>query len=319
MANILLTQKCNQQCPYCFASYTEDKSYMSMDAFDTIIRFLAKTPKEKIGLLGGEPLLHPDFSTICKKLTDNQKVNAVVIYTNGLLLHKYIDLLNEQKYALLINCNEYDFYNPQVYDKLENNIRMAVRKLSTKNVLLGLNIYKSFMNIDRLIDLLKELDMHKLRMSLAIPNEDIDISHKKRYDILKDELFRILEKLAIADVVPQFDCNKIPICYYSKSEIEQLNNLFGKRIKQTNLLKLDYTCKPVIDIYPDMSVCRCFGRTDIRRHLSEFMNIDDIRKYFFNKIDKYCFDEPIFESCKTCYLSETMNCNGGCLSYRVFK
>ena len=174
MANILLTQKCNQQCPYCFASYTDEKEFMTMDTFDEIIRFLSNSPNEKIGLLGGEPLLHPEFEAICQRLTTDDRIRAVVIYTNGLLLDKYIDILTKKKYALLINCNEYKFYKPEIYKKLENNIRMAVEKISTQNVLLGLNIYKESMDVDLMISLLKELDMHKIRVSLAIPNDDTD-------------------------------------------------------------------------------------------------------------------------------------------------
>lgn len=66
MPNIILTEYCNLKCPYCFAStmIEEAKDYknITMEQLDNILNWLYPTAIEGefgIGLIGGEPLLHP--------------------------------------------------------------------------------------------------------------------------------------------------------------------------------------------------------------------------------------------------------------------
>ena len=316
MANILLTQHCNQQCPYCFASYNSDNANISFDNFVKAVDFIKKTPNAKIGLLGGEPLLHPQFKEMCAYLCSDAQVNNVVLYTNGILLHKFLDCFSKDKFAFLININEKAFYTAHNWNLLIKNIREVCDRYSTNNVLLGVNIYKQGQNFDDLVALMRELSMKRVRISLAIPHNAHEITQKEQYEALKYDLIRLFEQLADIDAVPQFDCNKIPLCYYEKEDIDKFKTIFGKKILSTNILSSERACQPVLDIYPDLTVCRCFGYTDIRLNLLDFRNIIDIKQAFVNKVDKYCFDQYVTDKCSDCYLNVTMNCMGGCLSYR---
>ena len=270
----------------------------------------------KIGLLGGEPLLHPDFGYFCDRLRDDPRAHAVVVYTNGRLLHNHLHSMSAEKFALLVNCNEKAFYGEAEFAKLRDNIARSVEQLSTNNVLLGLNVFKEGMALDDLLSMLREFGMHKIRLSLAIPNGVNRQAHRKQYDTMKAELFRIFRAFAEEDVLPVFDCSRIPMCYYSQDEIALLKSLFKTRLRDTNLLTASTACRPVLDIYPDLTVCRCFGYTELHVNLLDFRNTEDLSNYFFNKVDKYRFDGPRPE-CKTCYLNSTMNCMGGCMAYKT--
>ena len=100
MANILLTQKCNQKCPYCFASYNEGNDYISKENFVKAIKFLKKTPGEKIGLLGGEPLLHPEFAELCNILNEDRDIRDVVV------VGEKHEILGEIPVAKIVTDNE---------------------------------------------------------------------------------------------------------------------------------------------------------------------------------------------------------------------
>ena len=66
MANVLLTQLCVRSCPYCFAQkYMGEVSPKDMLSWDNLIYladFFIKSGVYHMSLLGGEPLLHPQFS-----------------------------------------------------------------------------------------------------------------------------------------------------------------------------------------------------------------------------------------------------------------
>ena len=72
MANILLTNVCNLQCPYCFANYyTHDiAEEITLESFKKALDFIASSnnQNEKIGLIGGEPTLHTQFGEILENI-----------------------------------------------------------------------------------------------------------------------------------------------------------------------------------------------------------------------------------------------------------
>ena len=67
MPNIIITNYCNLKCPYCFASEMlndPNKKNISESELKRILAWLEKSPPPSIGLIGGEPTLHPDFANI---------------------------------------------------------------------------------------------------------------------------------------------------------------------------------------------------------------------------------------------------------------
>ena len=70
MANIAVLNYCNLKCPYCFADdmIQEKTKNIDLDDFREMLRFLSKTPDNHVGIIGGEPTLHPNFSDILKEV-----------------------------------------------------------------------------------------------------------------------------------------------------------------------------------------------------------------------------------------------------------
>jgi uncharacterized radical SAM superfamily Fe-S cluster-containing enzyme len=65
ISNIAIVNYCNLKCPYCFAdNEQENPIYMSLENYIKTLDFILKNPVDGIGILGGEPTLHPDFSKI---------------------------------------------------------------------------------------------------------------------------------------------------------------------------------------------------------------------------------------------------------------
>jgi len=110
MANIVLTNLCNLSCPYCFAEELRaaDIQYISQEALVTITQFLERSRAQEVGLIGGEPTLHPKFKEIAAFFADHTKFRKVFVYTNGLELSKNFPDLLRPEICYLVNVN-----NPQ--------------------------------------------------------------------------------------------------------------------------------------------------------------------------------------------------------------
>lgn len=107
MPNIMLTYRCNLKCPYCFANEFVNSSStdITLENFDKAIGFLTKDGPTRVGLIGGEPTLHGEFDTILTRIIDNPLITEATIYTNGILLDKYIKLIVHPKFRVLVNWN----------------------------------------------------------------------------------------------------------------------------------------------------------------------------------------------------------------------
>ena len=95
MPNIALTTYCNLHCPYCFADTminTEDIKNINLEKFkficDWVLKDKPKEAKGHIGLIGGEPTLHPQFKEILylvDKIFTEQNCGGV-LFSNGVYL-----------------------------------------------------------------------------------------------------------------------------------------------------------------------------------------------------------------------------------------
>jgi len=88
-----LTLRCNAKCPNCNRCcdlYPERTDDVSFSQFADMVREVRATPSEvtRIKVVGGEPLLHPDFESVCDALSGlvaGGYVGKVKIDTNGIL------------------------------------------------------------------------------------------------------------------------------------------------------------------------------------------------------------------------------------------
>ena len=106
MANIAITKYCNLKCPYCFAETMmteEDKKNIDLNLLKDILEWLKCTPHERIGLIGGEPTLHPQFKEILSIVNNHceQNDSKSILFTNGIELEKYLPYISP-KMSILI-------------------------------------------------------------------------------------------------------------------------------------------------------------------------------------------------------------------------
>lgn len=323
MANIILTYKCNLKCPYCFANEFVNKinEEISFENFLKVLEFIKRTPKEKIGLIGGEPTLHKQFGDFLNVINKDKSINSVILYTNGIYADNYVNELKNKKFDILINCNSPANLGNSVYLKLKENISLFHKKKSSKNITLGINIYDKNADYSYIIDLLKENNQNKLRLSIVVPNEKHNLDPINSFKSYKNTLLDLIMKLEKQNIVPFYDCNTLPDCIWTEEEQKYLLSL--KKISEKNktpfnLLHDNGFCGPTIDILPSLNAIRCFGFSELEKiNIFEYSNINDLRKYFIVNWDFYCRHILSSENCIDCAAPKTAQCSCGCMTYKI--
>lgn len=317
MPNIILTEYCNLKCPYCFASkMIEDAKENDFNKNITeeqllfILKWLKPTAISRdysIGLIGGEPTLHPNFSKILEIVNSyNQETETnSIIFTNGILLKQYLHQIGE-KMSMLININK--ITNKNTLNKLLDTLDEinTLNWFEIQKVTLGCNLYLQetdysfFWNI---VD--RYRNIKKVRMSVTAPNNpELKKNKELYYNQMKPIFLEFLTECKKREIIISYDCNQIPLCFFSESEKNLINSL-GERNEY---------CDPVIDITPDFKATCCFGVYTTPIDCTNFENVDILNKYFQSKI----LEKTVHNNnslCATCGKTEWLQCQGGCLSF----
>lgn len=316
MANIALLNRCNLRCPYCFAdNYIDnERSDITKETFLRLLDFSA--PDGEVGIIGGEPLVHKDFDELmCLALSDF-RFRKITVFTNGIFLDKHQEALNDTRISVLVNANSKKDIGKSAFEKMERGIALLLEK-TRASVSLGINVYEVGQDFSDFLYLVRKYNFKKIRVSVVIPKEKTG-SGIDYFIRMKPTLLNLYGELKNSGVCPCYDCNAIPECVYTDTEMAFLETLpFANDFEREIFLGKRSVCSPVVDLYPDMTATRCFGcyglgRVDIR----EFDNIFDLKNYFFKEIDARLVHPYAWEKCKSCYKYKTFACFGGCLCYK---
>ena len=309
MANIILTNKCNQRCPYCFADdlLSSDTKDITTEDFKLAIDILLRAGEQKIGILGGEPMLHPNFQDIISYIIS--KGIFSVIFTNGRFIDKYLDILSNPKVVLLVNIASPKQIGDANYSKLiENLVSYCNSTGSNTNLMLGLNLYDKTIDYSYIFHLTEHFKRPFLRVSLVVPpNVEIFKDAIDYFMQFRDYLYDFLLDCAKNSVIPRFDCNKIPRCVFSQKQDENIRKAFGKFYDYV-VLYGEKNCNPVLDVYPDLTVARCFAKDAVRVKLTDYCAIEDLKRDLDIKnnvtsliLPKQCYDCKLGDACgKAC-------------------
>ncbi|MBP3412572.1 MAG: radical SAM protein [Oscillospiraceae bacterium] len=319
----MLTKQCNLHCSYCFANEFVNKQsdIMSFEQFEACLRFLSSDPRERIGLIGGEPTLHPDLKRMLGALIDSP-FQSVCLFTNGILVDRYFNELRNSKFQILINLNSQEQIGAAHYGKIMDNLDQMINRLYMRDqVGLGLNLYDPNMDFSYMIEVLKRFRQKKLRISVAVPNLEGNrqVDPLAYFKSMKPLVRSLLEQLLEIDVAPNFDCNYIPSCLLEPSDLE-LFQTYQTTMERSNLNRINPICSPVLDILPDLQVVRCFGMSDLYKvSLMDFQNTEELRRHFLLEVDAPAYHILPNEACAQCRQYLSGKCSCGCYAYRTHR
>ncbi len=316
MANIALLNRCNLKCPYCFADgyLASDKDDISIPRFRELLDFCA--PDGSVGIIGGEPLLHPLFDELMEIAAADYRFGKITVFTNGIYLDKHLSVFLNGAVSLLINLNSADDIGKSNFQRVESGIEHLSRCGSLHNVTVGINVYKEGQDFSSQLRVIEKFGFKRVRLSVVIP-QDKSLGGIPYFIKMKPTLLGLYKALARLGVSPCYDCNAIPECVFTSEEMEVLASLpFDSVFEREIFMGKRSVCSPVIDIYPDKTATRCFGCYGMKRvSIDDFDSVGDLRNYFFKEIDARLVHNYAAPSCADCYKNKVFGCFGGCLCY----
>lgn len=103
-----LTRRCNMTCSHCYTTSSPkvEYDYFPIDKAKKLILEAEYLGLRIVTLIGGEPLLHPDFHEIVQFIASRKNI-TMELETNGLLLNKYQGILNDfpRKFAIEVSID----------------------------------------------------------------------------------------------------------------------------------------------------------------------------------------------------------------------
>ncbi|MBI9053926.1 MAG: radical SAM protein [Bacteroidales bacterium] len=310
--NILLNNYCNLTCEYCFANHVleKDRINMSLQSFHKVIEFAKRSNLETINLIGGEPTLHPNFNEIIDKIDQQNFINSIMLFTNGVFKRKQHDRLLEysktSNLKMLINYN--DFRGTKVMDIMNNNIKEL---RDHAEITLGINFYKKDQDFDYIIKASKENGLKYIRWSLVVPNTELkaEIDVRNYYLDNKDMILRFLKACLENELIPHVDCNNIPLCLLNDEELRVFAFSSELNLKTS-------VCETVIDILPNLKVIRCFAFSEYEVDLEDFKDVEELSDHFTRAVDDKFNGVTLFEDCKDCKSFHYRSKSCACLKFK---
>jgi hypothetical protein len=137
LANIDLTNRCNLNCPICFAN-ANVAGYVYEPSYDEIVKMMQRlrdyrpTPCTCVQFSGGEPTIHPDFHKIVAKAI-SMGFSQIQIATNGIKMAEEEFARKSAEAGLHTLYLQFDGVDDEVYLKTRGKALMAIKLAAIEN------------------------------------------------------------------------------------------------------------------------------------------------------------------------------------------
>ena len=309
--NILLTEKCNQSCNYCFAKQKmrrAEKEEMSLEDVRKIIYFLKKNSQEEIRLMGGEPTLHPQFKEIVDFiLSQGLKIR---LFTNGLFSPELTDWLNKKgifiKYMINLTTPAFLLETSERKRLIENNLKILKKNAE---IIAAITIDNLDFKDEPIINFLKKIEIKFVRLGIAnvpIDSNWLKWEQYKDFGLIVTSFINKLRKISVTKI--NFNCGFTPCMFTQKQIID---------FQEAGIKINGWGCdgkKGAFDVSTDLSIFPCFILENFKaKNLFDFKNLKTAKKFLENLVNYSIFNLSLFvlEHCKNCSYYKT-KCPGPC-------
>lgn len=312
--NTALTNVCNFNCPYCFASEirSEEKVWITEEQFNEILNFHKVSNQHEVRFIGGEPTLHPEFTKLLNRVVNDDYFTNIMLFTNGSFSDEVASALilasHVKHVACLINLNEPQVVGPAMVEKTSKNLSKITR--SPMEVTIGVNIYRPDQDVSYAFDTIKMFNVRRaLRISVVAPILDKDREKEplEYYNEYKPLILDIANRANREGITLSPDCSFIPPCLFSKEELLLMSAVAPDMFNHP-------VCEPVLDVMPDGTVVRCFDMSHMRTNIRKFENAGKVVEYFREQEMRTL--QPITSgACETCPIYFRCGFGCGCKSF----
>lgn len=317
--NLIITNKCNLNCSFCFANETridqrkEQKSIMTLEQFKIFVDKFCREEKY-VSLCGGEPTLHPDFIKMVEFVIKERNYYLSLL-TNGIWPEEifsyfknfYSDLTNLplfSKISILFNIPEYIYET----DKAKIiRLKEILNFLPERSKSLSLTFDKPDFDGRYIIEIARESGVSVCRQSFAAPyindNKSIDFVYNFReYALSLVRFIKEGRKSGIKKI--NADCGYIPYCAFKKEEISDI-------ISSGNSIISLCSHEGPVDISNEFN-WRCYGLFGLESKRNSINDDKNSLENYWMRTSQLLYNFSIFKNCESCYYWYDNRCRGGC-------
>jgi hypothetical protein len=317
--NILVTSECNRKCSYCFAkeriSFSSDEEArrhppkrISRDDFRLALEFAKRSRLPVVGILGGEPSLHPEFPAL---LADAWEAGLdTKVFTNALWPEEHLEAVvaarkgRGRRLNVIVNVNE-----PERSPAGEHEAQARLLARLRGSASLSFNISHPEFDGSFLVRMIDRARIRRgIRVGVAqplaeIPNEHIDVAD---YGRMVPSLLRLAEACDRGDVSLGFDCG-FRMCMFTAEQLGRLVQS-GARFKAA--------CGPAVDVGTDLSAWACFPLSAFSEgvRMTDFETRDALSRHFRRQFARL-YRAGAMPECVGCRYRRRGQCAGGCAAH----
>lgn len=316
--NILVTNVCNRRCPYCFAAsristtpiggeVESGSLVISRADFDRALAF-ASRHEPVVGILGGEPSLHPHFAELIEQTWAAGFFAKV--FTNGIWTETTLAAVeslakrNSENLRLIVNTN-----HPSITPEREHAAQRRLFSRLPEHCSLSFNIHSLQQELGFLVDVILDHGLRRdIRLGIAVPlaeqaSEFIPLSD---YPLTAPLIMALAERCDAHDIHIGFDCG-FTLCMFTPEQLGLLQT-WGADFKAT--------CGPVVDVGVDLTAWACFPLATLSKRVSidAFRDSQELARHFEAYFESL-YSTGALPECIDCKHLKRKRCQGACAAH----
>ncbi len=307
MANVSLTLACQNSCEYCFARDLPSRvpissSSMERSRFMDVLALLERSGIDQLRLLGGEPTLHPEFSSYVEEAL--RRGMRILVFSNGQIREpvlRVLESIEPRRLTVLINiASDPTLRLDEVIDRLGERVILGT-------TLIGKRAEVS--HLERAVDLHRAVKAVRLGMALPEVDGTNAFVRPKHYPEIGQSVAAIEERLSRRGVAVRLDCGFVP-CMFPEGRIPASRG--GEK-------PVGLCCGPVPDILPDGSLIPCYPLARIcRMDSASGSNALGAIEAMGRQLAPYRV-VGVYRECGRCDWRTVGACAGGCLAAAMLR
>ena len=281
---------------------------MTAEDQEEVIRFAQRSGLAIVGVMGGEPTLHPEFVPFLERF--RAAGLKVRVFTGGLMprgVLGYLKTQDPEHVRLVINVPAPDEgltprQGEQFYETLQELAGLSA---------LAFTICDLRQDLRFLADLAVRFGVRRrIRLGLGVPR----VAARKtvtlapaQYRAVAPRVLEFAVECRQRGLSLGFDCG-FPRCMFSEEDLAVLQGCDVPPV---------FTCTPVVDIGPDLTTWSCFPLASLDRvPLQDFSTREEVVEHFGTRQKPYR-SFGIYDRCHVCEHKRCGACSGGCLAHVI--
>lgn len=317
--DVLLTNYCNQSCPFCFAKKEMASPYkkeISFSDFKLLVRKMSEAGILGVNFLGGEPSLHSEFARILKYALRN--FLFVRIYTNGIFPEesKKIMLEEAKRLYLVFNVSTPAFrFNKKIREQVLENISEFASK--TAVVLAVTDVWQNDNILQNVFEHIDNSLLKKVSIRLGITTPMVDDKNSIAFEDFSKigvNICSLIEFLETNGPPKSFRFNTgMTPCMFSKDKRSFLRK---KKIRIRPNCHLGFE-GDWFYVSTDLSTFRCYPLSSLdREKITADTDLKDLRDKYIQLQDFYT-SRYVSSRCSSCPVDKRYDCSGPCIAFRM--